>query len=69
MLELHGCWVTDAKVIKKEACNFFRDKFHETITVRPHLINSSFRKLSQCDSSFLDQEFTMEERCYLELWG
>ena len=54
---INGDWITDAKEIISETFRFFGDRFHETSTVRPALINDNFIQLSPDASSLLERNF------------
>lgn len=54
-------WITETNGIKMEASSFFENKFKEEWPRRPKFCNHGFKKLSECDASFLEGEFTTIE--------
>ncbi|KAL4592668.1 hypothetical protein LXL04_005671 [Taraxacum kok-saghyz] len=60
-LMVNGSWTTDCNTLKKEAFDFFSNKFHESCQQRPKLINSNFRQLSVEDKNALERPLDSEE--------
>lgn len=60
-LMINGNWITDVEAIKQETWSFFAAKFHENYDVRPPLINTNFKMLSDADRCFLEAPFSLAE--------
>ncbi|KAJ0454037.1 putative RNA-directed DNA polymerase [Helianthus annuus] len=60
-LEVDGSWVSKPNQVKKEIFRFFRSKFVEECVIRPRLLCSNMRKLSDSDAAMLDSRFSKEE--------
>ncbi|KAJ0436408.1 putative RNA-directed DNA polymerase [Helianthus annuus] len=60
-LEVDGKWVSKPQQVKKEIFRFFRAKFVEDCVVRPRLLCSDVRRLSDPDVAMLASRFSKEE--------
>ncbi|KAJ0582905.1 putative RNA-directed DNA polymerase [Helianthus annuus] len=60
-LEVDGVWVSKPALVKKEVLRFFKRKFIEDCVVRPRLVCSNIKKVSDEDSVMLNSRFTKEE--------
>ena len=58
---VNGRWINDVNGIKQETWNFFKDKFHETHSHRPALLNLNIKQISETDKIFLESSFDLDE--------
>ena len=60
-LEVRGERVSKPSLIKREVLRFFRDRFKEDFKIRPGIVCSGLKRISEQDGLFLIEPFSKQE--------